>query len=91
MLKLVEQVEKTLALFVRAGVIAAGTWNSTYDFGNPEVFRRNIATTGFYVYAKPMSEQSQSEREQRKAPAIQVAFKMAGAIHTADIAIVFER
>ena len=92
MLKLVEQVEKTLALFVRAGVIAAGTWNSTYDFGNdPKVFRDNIATTGYYVYAKPMSEQSQSEREQRKAPAIQVAFKMAGAIHTADIAIVFER
>jgi hypothetical protein len=41
--------------------------------------------------AKPMSEQSQSEREQRKAPAIQVAFKMAGAIHSADSAIVFER
>lgn len=92
MLKLVEQVEKTLALFVRAGVIAPGTWNSTYDFGSdPKVFRDNIATTGYYVYAKPMSEQSQSEREQRKAPAIQVAFKMAGAIHFSDIAVVFER
>lgn len=91
MQKLIETVERTLSLFVSAGVIAPGTWNSTYDFGNPEVFRRNIATTGFYVYAKPMSEQSQSEREQRKATAIQVAFKMAGAIHTSDIAIVFER
>ncbi|MFX4154235.1 DUF3383 family protein [Aliarcobacter butzleri] len=91
MQKLIDTVERTLDLFVRAGVIAPGTWNSTYDFGNPEVFRKNIATTGYYVYAKPMSEQAQSEREQRKAPAIQVAFKMAGAIHTADIAIVFER
>ena len=91
MQKLIEAIERTLSLFVSAGVIAPGKWNSTYDFGNPEVFRRNIETVGYYVYAKPMSEQAQSEREQRKAPAIQVAFKMAGAIHTADIAIVFER
>lgn len=91
MQKLIEALERTLSLFVSAGVIAPGKWNSTYDFGNPEVFRRNIETVGYYVYAKPMSEQAQSAREQRKAPAIQVAFKMAGAIHTADIAIVFER
>lgn len=91
MQKLVTAVERTLSLFVTAGVIAPGKWNSTYDFADPEVFRRNIAAEGYYVYAKPMAEQLQSEREKRKAPAIQIALKLAGAIHSSDIAIVFER
>ena len=91
MQKLISTVERTLSLFVTAGVIAPGKWNSTYDFADPEVFRRNIAAEGYYVYAKPMAEQVQSEREKRKAPAIQVALKLAGAIHLSNIAINFER
>jgi len=85
--KIVDTVEKTLALFKKAKVIGAGTWNSPDTFGDVEVFNRNIEQTGYYVYAQPLSEQAQSDREQRKSPAIQVAFKNAGAIHSVDVTI----
>ena len=85
--KIVDTVEKTMRLFLKAKVIGAGTWNSPDTFGNVEVFNRNIEANGFYVYAQPLSEQAQSDREARKSPAIQVAFKNAGAIHSIDTTI----
>lgn len=76
--------------FVRNGVIAAGKWNSPQTFGDPEVFRNNIANQGWYIYSMPIAQQLQSEREQRIAPMIQGACKRAGAIHEADILILVE-
>ena len=76
--------------FVRNGVIAPGTWNSAQTFGDPETFRKNIAEVGWYIYSLPITQQAQSEREQRIAPVIQGACKRAGAIHEADILIIVE-
>lgn len=86
-LKIVATIEKTLSDFRRALVISAGTWNSPDTFGDVDVFIKNIETVGYYVLAQPLFLQSQSDREQRKSPAIQVAFKNAGAIHTIDTTI----
>lgn len=88
---ILENIESTLEQFVTAGVIAAGTWNSPETFGNVDVFKRSISKNGYYVYAQSVSEQAQSEREQRKSPVVQVAFKLSGAIHSANILISFER
>lgn len=85
--KIVDTVEKTLRLFKKAKVIGAGTWTSPDTFGDVEVFNRNIELNGFYVYTQPLSEQAQSDREARKSPAVQVAFKNAGAIHSVDVTI----
>lgn len=76
--------------FVRNGVIAAGKWNSAQTFGDPEVFRANIADQGWYIYSMPIAEQSQAERERRVAPYIQGACKRAGAVHEADVLILVE-
>lgn len=76
--------------FVRNGVLAPGTWNSSQTFGDPEVFRQNIENQGWYVYSLPIALQIQSEREQRIAPMIQGACKRAGAIHEADVLILVE-
>lgn len=76
--------------FVRNGVIAAGQWNNAQTFGDPEVFRANIANQGWYVYSLPIAQQSQADREARVAPYIQGACKRAGAIHEADILIFVE-
>lgn len=76
--------------FVRNGVIAPGTWNSSQTFGDPETFKSNIEDQGWYIYHTPISEQSQSERESRVAPYIQGACKRAGAIHEADVLILVE-
>lgn len=72
------------------GMIAPGTWNSADTFGVLEDFHRGIRTNGYYVYHMPVSEQAQSEREQRKAPLFQIAAKEAGAIEHANIMIYVE-
>lgn len=70
------------------GYIGAGTWNNA-GFG--QLKRGDYLTTGYYVYCPPMSTQIQADREDRKAVPIQVAGKLLGAIHTADVAITLNR
>lgn len=72
------------------GFVAAGKWNGTDTFGNPDDFYRNIEDYGYYVYSAPVSSQTQEEREERVAPVIQVACKQAGAIHKIDLIVRFE-
>lgn len=76
-----------LERFVRAGVVAAGSWTSSETFGDPETFKSNVLERGYYVYSLPITQQSASEREQRKAPLVQIAVKRAGAIHTSDVIV----
>lgn len=85
--QLVDQGEKTSRQFVRAGVFAPGTWSSPDSFGNLEVFNRSIEQNGYYWLAGLLSEQSQSDRQERKSPVLQNAVKNAGAIHSVDIII----
>ena len=87
--QLIDQCEKTTRGFVRAGVFAPGTWSSPDYFGNKETFDRSILESGFYFLAGRLSDQPQSDRQQRKSPVIQGAVKNAGAIHSADIIINF--
>jgi hypothetical protein len=47
--------------------------------------------SGYYVYMPSVDDQDQSEREERKAPVMQIAVKLAGAIHTADVIISINR
>lgn len=72
---------------VNNGFIAPGAWNSSDVFGNPDLFKRNIETSGFYVYSTPVAQQSKADREARKAPLVQIAVKTAGAIHSTNVMI----
>lgn len=72
---------------VNNGFIAPGTWTSPDVFGNPDLFKRNIEVSGFYVYSTPVAQQSKADREARKAPLVQIAVKTAGAIHSTDVMI----
>lgn len=89
--KLIDQGEKTTQGFVNAGVFAPGVWSSPDTFGNVEVFNRNIEQSGYYWLAGSLADQPQSEREQRKSPVLQAAVKSAGALHSADIIINFNK
>ena len=75
---------------INNGFLAPGKWNSADKFGNIEDFVRNIQDTGYYIYSLPVADQSQTEREARKAPVIQMAGKEAGAFHSADLILSFE-
>ena len=76
---------------IRNGTTAPGTWNSSIPFGDPEDFKRNIEEKGYYIYSIPVSQQSQTEREARKAPVVQIALKRSGAFHFSEVIITVER
>ncbi len=65
---------------VTCGLVAPGTWTGSQTFGNPTTFLANIAQSGYYVYSDPIAGQTQTARNSRVAPAVQVAAKSAGAI-----------
>jgi len=88
---LVNELEQITRKFVNAGVFAGGTWNGSDTFGDLDVFNKNIELNGFYWKAGSLAAQSQVDREARKSPAIQGAVKFAGAIHSADIIINFNK
>lgn len=82
--RLLTNVEQSMDQAVSNGLVAAGIWN-----GGPigQVSPGDTLTKGYYVYANPLTTQVQADREKRKAPLIQVACKLAGAVHFADVQI----
>ena len=82
--QIVTVIGKALNEGVNNGLIAPGVWNAD-GFG--ELERGEYLQSGWYIYAQPVDDQPQSEREQRKAPPIQVAAKLAGAVHSVDVQI----
>ncbi|WP_439291732.1 MULTISPECIES: DUF3383 family protein [Rahnella] len=81
---LLSNVEQSMDQADTNGLIAPGVWN-----GGPigQINTGDTLTKGYYVYAAPLATQAQADREARKAPLIQVACKLAGAVHFADVQI----
>lgn len=88
--KITKAIRQVCNQGVTNGFIAPGTWNSSDTFGVYADFYRNIEGFGYYIYHQPVSEQLQSEREQRKAPLYQIAAKEAGSVHSCNIIITIE-
>lgn len=82
--RLLSNVEQSLDQSVSNGLVAPGVWNGG-DIG--QITAGDTLTKGYYVYAQPLSSQAQADRESRKAPLIQAAIKLAGAVHYADVQI----
>lgn len=72
------------------GMAAPGAWNSADTFGNQEDFYRNISEFGYYIYHQSVLDQSQADRQARKAPVFQIAVKEAGAVHSSNVLIYIE-
>jgi len=86
--RIIARIAQVMEQGVTNGLIAPGTWNAD-GFG--QLVEGDYLTKGYYIYAQPIVDQAQSEREQRKAPPIQCAAKLAGAIHSVDIQIDINR
>ena len=78
---------QVLAQGVTNGVMAPGSWTSSTVFGNPATLAQTVAAIGYYVYSLPVAQQLPTDRQARKAPLVQVAAKMAGAIHSSSIIV----
>ena len=77
-------VEATCAQGVVNGLFAPGIWNSG-GFGLLK--QGDFMPKGYYVYSPPVNLQNQADRAARMASPIQVAVKLAGAIHSVSVAI----
>lgn len=82
--RLIANVEQSLEQAANNGLVAPGVWNGG-DLG--QLSTGDTLTKGYYVYATPLTQQSQADREKRKSPLIQSAIKLAGAIHYADVQV----
>lgn len=86
--QIIAVIEGALQAGVKNGLIAPGTWQAT-GFG--QLATGDYMPKGYYVYCPPVSTQSSVDRAARKTPAIQIAVKLAGAVHTVDAAILVNR
>ena len=77
-------IEATCYQGVVNGLMAPGIWNAG-GFGS--LSQGDYLPKGFYVYAPSVNSQSVADRAARKSPPIQVAAKLAGAIHTVDVLV----
>lgn len=70
---------------LRNGYIAPGSWTSAETFGVQEEMLNNIQERGYYIYSAPVNLQAQASRVARQAPLVQIAIKLAGAIHSTNV------
>lgn len=82
--RIVTTLNSRLEQAVANGLLAPGIWNGP-AFG--ALVSGQLLSAGYYTYAPPVSTQSQADRETRKAPVIQIAVKLAGAVHSSNIII----
>jgi hypothetical protein len=73
---------------VANGFIAPGVWLGP-NVGSLRTF--DTLTSGFYIFAPPVSTQSQSDRAARKSVPFQVCCKLAGAVHLISISVLLDR
>jgi hypothetical protein len=78
------QIEAACTDAVNNGLLGPGVWNAQ-GFG--QLSQGDYMPKGFYVYAPPISQQSQADRSARRSVPFQVAAKLAGAVQTVDVAV----
>ena len=69
---------------INNGFAAPGQWNGP-SFGSLQTGQ--YLKLGYYVYVPPIASQSQSDRDARVAPPIQIALKLAGATNTVNVLV----
>lgn len=81
---LVVTAESVCSQAVTNGLLAPGVWNSG-GFG--QLKQLDYLAKGFYVYAPRVASQNPADRAARKSVPIQIAAKLAGAIHEVNLSV----
>lgn len=84
----IANVELVLDKAVGNGLFAPGKWTGG-PFG--QLSTGDTLTKGYYIWADTVDNQLQTDREARKGVPIQVAGKLAGAVHYGSVAITVVR
>ena len=85
---LVARVKEAARNGVRNGLFAPGNWRID-GFG--ALKRGDFLEDGFYVWADGVATLTDTQVENREAPVIYAAVKLAGAVHKSDVIIGFSR
>lgn len=85
---LVTTVEQVCSQMVSNGYVAPGVWDSA-GFG--PLAQGDFLPKGFFVYAPSVNVQSKADRAARKSVPIQVAAKLAGAVHSVNVSLNISR
>ena len=85
---LVNACNFSMNMAVYNGMCAPGQWNVA-GFG--QLNQGDYLNEGYYCWVIPVRQQDQADREARKAPPIQVAAKLAGAVHFAYVIVTVNR
>lgn len=80
----VNAISQACQQFVVNGFGAPGQWNAD-GFGSLQ--EGQYLKTGYYIYAPPVSSQSEADRAARQSVPFQVAFKLAGSNQTVQISV----
>ncbi len=80
----VNAISQSCQQYVTNGYGAPGQWNAT-GFGSLQ--EGQYLKTGYYIYAPPVSSQSEMDRAAKKSVPFQVAFKEAGSNQTVFISV----
>jgi hypothetical protein len=81
---IVTTIEAECSRAGRNGLLAPGVWQAG-GFGALQ--QNDFLPKGFYVFAPPIAQQNPADRAARKSVPIQIAAKLAGAIHSVDVII----
>lgn len=85
---LVAVAENTCEEGVANGLFAPGVWQFA-GFG--QLAQGATLTKGYYVYVAPVATQNTAQRQARQSVPLQIAVKMAGAVHTIGVVVTVNR
>lgn len=86
--QIITAIEGECSRYTRNGLIAPGVWDQA-GFG--QLAQGDFMPKGFYVYGPPVSSQAAADRAARTSVPIQIAVKLAGAVHTVAVVITVSR
>lgn len=84
MTQLIDAIKEVCETMNRVGFIESGIWKAADVLA---LKKGDTLPSGYFIQAEPIDEQSQADRDARKAPPIYTSLKLAGAIHHATVQI----
>lgn len=84
MTQLIDAVKEVCQDMNRVGFIESGVWKAA-DILNLK--KGDTLPSGYFIQSEPIDEQSQADRDARKAPPIYASLKLAGAIHHVTVQV----
>jgi hypothetical protein len=84
MTQLIDAIKEVCETMQRVGFIESGVWKAADLLA---LKKGDTLPSGYFIQSDPIDEQSQADRDARKAPPIYTSLKLAGAIHHVTVQV----